>query len=490
MVFTPPSTRVLTPSQSAVLATCLAVFPNFKVVVIKGESEAGKYVVAQELFTQVNAAVVYFDLSYMDPLPLTNASIGRYLNGLHEDVQREMYEKKQPYGCIYIRNYNRVADVLMDANDPHRHLWLLTLKGFLETMNSRVRIVITTQGCLLPESLHWCCTLSTTRADMEQVLAAYVQENIITAALAEVVRSNARIIPVGRMLYCLKYAVSVQDDMGYEKALAKFAGPLATTVAKPPQTDVDLIGVQDLMGHITTAIITPIKLGSRIPLKPGVVICGPPGTGKTSLGKWLAHQLPGKFYPVTGTDAIFDLQRTIEEAREHAPAVVFLDDCDALFASETYCRVLCCCLDGLEGRQPLSFVITCMHLKSIPSALLRGGRLELTLITRLPTPEHIQALLTARLQHSLTVLPAAAPQLQAALTPDFLTALTRSMAGWNYADVKRVTDDVLRMLADCSPVPVSTMFQGCIGAVRQQYELSSKTPTTNLDDTTTNSYIS
>jgi SpoVK/Ycf46/Vps4 family AAA+-type ATPase len=193
---------------------------------------------------------------------------------------------------------------------------------------------------------------------------------------------------------------------------------------------------------------------------------------------------------VSGTELVFDLQRTIEQAREHAPAVIFLDDCDALFESDTHYRAFRTSLDGLEARQPLCFVITCMNLKSIPAALLRGGRLELTLITRLPTLPHLQSMLIARLQHILTVLPTAADQLVPILEIEFIGTVARAMAGWNYADVKRATDDVLRMLADNSPLTVPAMFQRCIVAVRQQYDLSSPTASTNLDDTATHNYIS
>src|SRR6202008_1104202 len=73
--------------------------------------------------------------------------------------------------------------------------------------------------------------------------------------------------------------------------------------------DVDLSslrGVDDIVAALEANIILPLEdnvLATELEIKPkrGVLIAGPPGTGKTTIGRALAHRLRSKFFLIDGT---------------------------------------------------------------------------------------------------------------------------------------------------------------------------------------------
>jgi AAA+ superfamily predicted ATPase len=185
--------------------------------------------------------------------------------------------------------------------------------------------------------------------------------------------------------------------------------------------EVEAITFDGLPGHehivdaLETNIVIPMEhreLAHKLGLKPkrGVLLFGPPGTGKTSIGRALAHHMRGKFFLIDGSfvseppDMFFQkLDSVVREAKEHAPSVLFIDDADVLFGQDRIsglARYLLSLLDGIESESAsrVCVIMTAMDVRLIPEALLRSGRIELWLETRTPdldTREKILARWTA-----------------------------------------------------------------------------------------------
>jgi tRNA A37 threonylcarbamoyladenosine biosynthesis protein TsaE len=123
----------------------------------------------------------------------------------------------------------------------------------------------------------------------------------------------------------------------------------------------ELVGVDDVIRSLEIHIALPLEndqLANELSLRPkrGVLLYGPPGTGKTSVGRALAHRLKGKFFLIDGTfiagtgDFYARVHHVFEAAKENAPAVIFIDDADAIFEGgeeQGLYRYLLTMLDGL-----------------------------------------------------------------------------------------------------------------------------------------------
>jgi transitional endoplasmic reticulum ATPase len=126
-----------------------------------------------------------------------------------------------------------------------------------------------------------------------------------------------------------------------------------------------------------------------------VLLYGPPGTGKTTVGRALAHRLKGKFFLIDGTfiagssGFYYQIQQVFEGAKDNAPAVIFIDDADAIFEQgeeQAFYRYLLTMIDGLESESAsrIGVMLTAMNVNNLPPALVRSGRVELWLEMKLP----------------------------------------------------------------------------------------------------------
>jgi ATP-dependent 26S proteasome regulatory subunit len=214
----------------------------------------------------------------------------------------------------------------------------------------------------------------------------------------------------------------------------------------------DLKGIDDIIESLEANIILPLeddKLAVELNIKPkrGVLLAGPPGTGKTTIGRALAHRLKSKFFLIDGTFIAGTSQfygrvhAVFEAAKNNAPAVIFIDDSDVIFQDGEEMglyRYLLTILDGLESASAgrVCVMMTAMDVSALPPAIVRSGRIELWLQTRLPDAQGRTQILVDHLKQ----LPDAMGQ------PDIasIAAATEGMTG---ADLKRLTEDAKILFA-------------------------------------------
>ena len=243
-----------------------------------------------------------------------------------------------------------------------------------------------------------------------------------------------------------------------------------------PVTWQDLKGMDDVIEALEAKIVLPfenIGLAAELQLRPkrGVLLAGPPGTGKTTIGRALAHRLKGKFFLVDGTvvadsSDFFDALRDIfERAKQNAPSVIFIDDTDLIFENNGtgFYRYLLTMLDGLESAsaERVCVMMTAMEISSIPAAMLRSGRVELWLETRLPDEAAREAIFRDRL-HKLS-------EPMARTDTALLAAASRGLTG---ADLKAVIEDGKLLFAHDKirgkPLrPIEEYFLDAIETVRE-----------------------
>src|SRR5947209_12528766 len=128
-------------------------------------------------------------------------------------------------------------------------------------------------------------------------------------------------------------------------------------------------------------------LGAKTPK--GLLLYGPPGTGKTLLAKAVAHESGANFYSASASSFVemfaglgaARIRKLFAEARKNAPAIVFIDELDAVGAQRTghgfnreqdqTLNQLLVELDGFEGAQQVVVMGASNRIQDLDPALLR-----------------------------------------------------------------------------------------------------------------------
>ncbi|AMM53891.1 CDC48 family AAA ATPase [Pyrococcus kukulkanii] len=166
----------------------------------------------------------------------------------------------------------------------------------------------------------------------------------------------------------------------------------------PEVTYEDIGGLKDAIEKIREMVELPLKhpeLFERLGIEPpkGVLLYGPPGTGKTLLAKAVANEANAYFIAINGPEIMSKyygeseerLREIFKEAEENAPAIIFIDEIDAIapkreeVVGEVEKRVvsqLLTLMDGLKSRGKVIVIAATNRPDAIDPALRRPGRFD------------------------------------------------------------------------------------------------------------------
>jgi cell division protease FtsH len=133
------------------------------------------------------------------------------------------------------------------------------------------------------------------------------------------------------------------------------------------------------------------KLGAKVPK--GILLHGPPGTGKTLLAKAVAHESGAHFFSQSAAAFVemfaglgaARIRRLFQTAREHRPAIIFIDEIDAVAGErgsdnnserEQTLNQLLVEMDGFSSTGDLVVIAASNLLEKLDPAILRPGRFD------------------------------------------------------------------------------------------------------------------
>ncbi len=179
------------------------------------------------------------------------------------------------------------------------------------------------------------------------------------------------------------------------------------------------------------------RLGARMPK--GVLLVGPPGTGKTLLARAVAGEAGVPFFSISGSEFVemfvgvgaARVRDLFEQARQRAPAIVFIDELDALGRArgsfmaggghdekEQTLNQLLSELDGFDSTSGVVLLAATNRPEVLDPALLRAGRFDRQVLVDRPDRKGRADILLVHLK-KIQLAPAVSVDAIAALTPGF-----------------------------------------------------------------------
>jgi len=169
----------------------------------------------------------------------------------------------------------------------------------------------------------------------------------------------------------------------------------------PEVTYSDIGGIKEQIEEVRETVEMPLKnpgMFDDVGIDPpsGVLLHGPPGTGKTMLAKAVANQTDATFIKMAGSELVHKfigegaklVRDLFELARQHQPAVIFIDEIDAIAAKRTESKTsgdaevqrtmmqLLSEMDGFEDRGEIRIIAATNRFDMLDRAILRPGRFD------------------------------------------------------------------------------------------------------------------
>lgn len=286
-----------------------------------------------------------------------------------------------------------------------------------------------------------------------------------------------------------KTAALLGQDLLVSRSGAKGTKSATTARTVPEDSWAELAGVDDIRREVSEAIRSQFdpaenkslrSLGIR-PTK-GVLLFGPPGTGKTKLARIIANQAGAAFYAVSGSDfaskwfgeSEANLRDIFEEARKHRPSVLFFDELEAFLPKRSQMsradapekRIVATFLantDGVDSLDGVLLVGATNHPDMIDPAALRPGRFDKLVYVPPPGAEARKAIVERYLGSKKT-------------SPDVDSSkLAAKMERFTGADIEAVVasamQQAMRRTGEQNPAVTARDLETALSAIRPSVTL-------------------
>jgi cell division protease FtsH len=210
----------------------------------------------------------------------------------------------------------------------------------------------------------------------------------------------------GVLLLLMGAAFVIQKKTGGIGAGNRMKNSLSKPNPLPSITLTDVGGLQEEMKEEISQTLTILKnpeKSARMGIKPpkGILLYGPPGTGKTLLAQAIARELNANFFSTSGSafNEMFigvgasRVRSLFQSARKQGPAVIFIDEVDALAGKrkphggeegEKTLTELLVQLDGGHSNDGILFIAATNRKDMLDDAFLRPGRIDFSFNVPLP----------------------------------------------------------------------------------------------------------